>query len=396
MRNNDAIELLEELAMYARWLAISLLGICCVLRAEESGPDAWVDQFVVVIDADAKFETSDGLSRPARVGYRYRVGQEKEDWLWIVRKGGWIKRQQVVREDQAAQYFTESLLATPSAQSFYQRGVYWSVRNEFARAGSDFRGALLLEPDHVSAWIGKACVEMALGEFETAEESFQEALRRASDNIQALANRGNLWRCQGNLELAIADFSKAAELDPSAGIVFNNRGCCYLAGGDLQKALADFDQAIEIDPHNVDALNNRGMASQWLGDYEQAMADYQKAAQYGPECHQAYRNAAWLRATCAEETFRNGELAIRVATTACELTEYRHWYCLTSLAAAYAEQGNFAQAVDCQIRALGLLPAEVDAATLDEERQRLEGYFQHQPYRAREAAPVAFFPHPRF
>ena len=52
-----------------------------------------------------------------------------------------------------------------------------------------------------------------------------------------------------------------------------------------------------------------------------------------------------MRATCPEEKHRNGQQAVEYATKACELTAWKNAPYLGTLAAAYAEAGDFAKAV---------------------------------------------------
>jgi hypothetical protein len=92
-----------------------------------------------------------------------------------------------------------------------------------------------------------------------------------------------------------------------------------------------------------------------------------------------YTTLAWRLATCPAEKFRDGKRAIQMATKACELAEWDSSWKLHTLAAAYAEAGQFDEAVRYARRALED-PAYRSRAD-DEFRQRLELYKQKKPYR---------------
>ncbi len=69
-------------------------------------------------------------------------------------------------------------------------------------------------------------------------------------------------------------------------------------------------------------------------------------------------NYAWVLATAPEDKLRDGHRAVALATDACRQTEYKQDYILSTLAAAYAETGDFesarkwsAAAVDAKRRA---------------------------------------------
>lgn len=65
---------------------------------------------------------------------------------------------------------------------------------------------------------------------------------------------------------------------------------------------------------------------------------------------------ASLRATCPDEKHRNGQQAVEYATKACELTAWKNGGWIDSLAAAYAEAGDFDKAVEWQQKGMDLAP----------------------------------------
>ncbi len=88
---------------------------------------------------------------------------------------------------------------------------------------------------------------------------------------------------------------------------------------------------------------------------------------------------AWRRATSAEKKNRNGKEAIETATKACEATDWKEWGIIDTLAAAYAENGDFDQAVKFQRWILDMI--EPTDQYHGKAKQRLELYEQHKPYR---------------
>jgi len=92
----------------------------------------------------------------------------------------------------------------------------------------------------------------------------------------------------------------------------------------------------------------------------------------------AFNDLAWLLATCPEESLRDGRRAVELATRSCELTEWKGAGTLGTLAAAYAETGDFDKAVEWQEKAIKLYTSEGDKK---EWSERLNLYKNRKPLR---------------
>ncbi len=132
------------------------------------------------------------------------------------------------------------------------------------------------------------------------------------------------------------------------------------------------------------AHNGLGTALFREGKFAEAAAHYDEALRLDPRDAEAHNNRAMVMAACPDAKYRDGKRALEAATHACELTGWNAPYYLDTLAAAYAEAGDFGAAVQWQTRAIELLS---DDWKKDSYRSRLALYQAGRPYR--EGAPVS-------
>ena len=109
------------------------------------------------------------------------------------------------------------------------------------------------------------------------------------------------------------------------------------------------------------------------------LADFREAVRIDPDCGDAHNDLAWLCATCPDGKLRDGKAAVEHAETACELTDWKDPWYFGTLAAAYAELGNFDEAVKWEKKAIESPDYPRDA--LEEARAQLKLYEQRKPFR---------------
>ena len=177
---------------------------------------------------------------------------------------------------------------------------------------------------------------------------------------------------------AIADYSEAIWLDPLCISAYLMRGGEWQEKIENQKAIVNYNMVIRLDPENVHAYSRRARAWTALKAYAKALADFDVAIRLDPKEPTAYERLAWIRATCPVERFRDGKKAVEAATRACALTASKDRSCLSTLAAAHAEAGEFVSAVKWQTEANGLEPS---AANRAKGQARLALYREKKPYR---------------
>jgi Flp pilus assembly protein TadD len=144
-------------------------------------------------------------------------------------------------------------------------------------------------------------------------------------------------------------------------------------------AISDCNEAIRLDPNYSSAYNNRGMAWYFLKEFDKAIEDFSNSARIAPNNWTPYNNLAWVLATCLEERYRNGDKAVELAKKACNLSGWTQCRSVNTLAAAYAEFGDFESAFKFQMKALELGPRSAGFVLPANKRLRL--YSNKQPYR---------------
>jgi tetratricopeptide (TPR) repeat protein len=105
---------------------------------------------------------------------------------------------------------------------------------------------------------------------------------------------------------------------------------------------------------------------------------YRKAAQSGEP--QALNKVAWRLATCPDAAVRDGPAAVAYAEKAVAATNRKNAAFLDTLAAGYAEVGDFAKAISVEKEATALAP---DAWLMKQLAARLQSYELNAPYRER-------------
>jgi len=173
-----------------------------------------------------------------------------------------------------------------------------------------------------------------------------------ADRAEELARSGDHKQ-----PIELHDHVTPTSKDPAA---FVNRAITRATLGDLDAALRDYDAALQLiaerspgggDPFLPMTYYNRGVAYQMAGKCQPAIKDFEKTIALNPDYPDAAHNLAWIFATSADETIRNGKRALELALGEVQKSP-NNPNALDTLAAAYAATGDFANAITTQEKAL--------------------------------------------
>ena len=186
---------------------------------------------------------------------------------------------------------------------------------------------------------------------------------------------------KGELDDAIAHLRKAIEFQPDYADAHYNLGTAFFQRGRIDEAIVEWQRTLSIRPNDSGAHTSLGNALVQKGSLREAVLHYQTALEIAPNSILPLNNLAWVRATCPDASLRDGTKAVELAQQADQLSGGKNPIFIRTLAAAYAESGQFNDAIETARRALELAMAQGESDLANQIEQDVDLYRRHAPLR---------------
>ncbi len=239
-----------------------------------------------------------------------------------------------------------------------------------------------LDPDN---YIAHTALGLEYFKHGRVNEAVREALSATQENPAydpAHSALGRFFAEEKNYPDAIRECEIALKQNPTDLKSLNNLGNLLLLQGQYQQAVERFTNVLRLDPNRPEAHNNLALAYMRLGRSAEAVPEFREAIRLKPQFTTALNNLAWLLATSPDPSVRDGNQALAFAAQACELTGYHSAQALATLAAAYAETGQYGEAIAAARQAqaqAGPTPGPLNHRIA----AMIEAFYAKHPYRAK-------------
>jgi len=206
-------------------------------------------------------------------------------------------------------------------------------------------------------------------------QRMQAAMKLVTD-AQDLLQKGDVAGAKRNVDTVI-------QRDPTFWPALYVRAQIYSHQGKYDMALKDCNEALRQDRTVVEAALLRATVNGHLGKYAESLKEFDYLVSLHPRnvtLARVLSDRAWLRATCPNASFRNGQQAVKDAKAACSIMVWKDEHMIDTLAAAYAETGDFNSAVQYASQALAVKGISSDSTRLFQGHLAL--FQQHKPIRS--------------
>jgi len=313
----------------------------------------------------------------------YTATLQKNPRCWMAHYNLGIVLSEQGEADQAIDHYRRAVALRPDyAEAHYNLGRLLVEHGQLNDAIAHYERAAAINPTDAEAQNNLGVTLFGIGRADDAIAHYQKALETRPDYAEASCNLANALVAKDDLDGAIARYRACLAAIPDQEEAQYNLASALLRTGRTDEAIVEYQKVLQMHPESADAHANLGIAFLTKGRARDAMAEYTKALQISSENLAALSNFAWLLATSAEPSLRNGSEAVRLAERADSASSRsdKHPTVLRILAAAYAEAGRFAEAKETAQHALEAANIQGNTTLSNALRDEIALYELDLPY----------------
>lgn len=293
------------------------------------------------------------------------------------------------RIDDALELLSKALEAKPSEGLYRMRAILYRMQLKEDEALADLNKALAMQPKDPISLLQRAEIAVSRNDLQSAKDDLRSAERIAPG--VAAAEQAIFVRCliaieEGRMADAINEMKTLIDRDPSNDGRKLQLANLYIRDERPRQAIEVLSSILDRDPTNVSVLRSRADAFLSVGDHGKAVEDYERAIKVAKRDESSYdmsgilNNLAWVLATSPKDDVRDGKRSVELAQRAVEMTDNKEAHILSTLAAAFAEAGDFEKAIEWSSKAVEV-GKEEGHGQIEQLEEELEQYRSGKPWR---------------
>jgi tetratricopeptide (TPR) repeat protein len=225
------------------------------------------------------------------------------------------------------------------------------------------------------------CAWIQTSYWRDSETLFRHALAVTANNDVAENNLGIVFLRQGKLDQAISLLQAAVDLRPDNSPAHENLAKALLQKGQVADALIHYRKLLKLQPDNIEVHNIVGTVLIQQGRIREGVEEWQKVLVIQPDNGNAMSNLAWVFATSPDDPLRDGKRAVQLAEDAMRISGRRIPIIFRTLAAAYAESGEFSKAIQVAQQGIELANSQGNSGLATELQGNIALYQEQRPLR---------------
>src|SRR5262249_1008210 len=187
---------------------------------------------------------------------------------------------------------------------------------------------------------------------------------------------------EGRIHDAVQHFDAAIQTGLRTPHVYYALGYSLIRTERFAGAVEPLQQAVASEPGNWRWRCMLGLALAESAGAAASAAQYREVERVKADWQETLNREAWLLATHSDARHRNADQALPLARQLCRATNYREPRFLDTLAAVYAEKGDFHHAIETAQLALGAVAGSPPNELARAIAARLRGYQSARPFRS--------------
>ena len=226
-----------------------------------------------------------------------------------------------------------------------------------------------------------SCAFVQTSYWRDSETLFKRALAITRNNDVAENNLGIVFLGQGKLDDAISLLQAAVALRPENSPAHENLAKALIQKGEVADALVHYQKLLELQPDNIEVHNIVGTVLVQQHRIRDGIEEWQKVLAIQPDNGNAMSNLAWVFATSPDDSLRDGAKAVQLGQEAVRISARRIPLLFRTLAAAYAETGDFSKAIQTAQEGIELANSQGNQGLATELQGNISLYQEQRPLR---------------